>query len=335
VFRNVNDVLGKNVLRDVFQSGGSAETEAEVPPGNARRIDVWFVPDEAKRAQRSPLVGILAEIAAEAAVIEMWSDSPSNTEFHGSMTKRDLWREILELRDKRSWSPPMLWHICAGKPSRILREYGFDAFDFWGWYRPRDPGWRVNIIVIDELPLMQSTLLLRLLGRGKVRREALHELRCLPEYAWENLVALPWLLRLGFDVPIERWAQPEEREFVMDIQVWYKNFLETRDREAEARALRTFEAQRAEERRQLDAERQALEAQRAEVRRALEAQRVETQRLAELNQLVHQFEHRFGRKLTSNEHATLVSQVKAHSSAFVADLVLDLSASELETWLAT
>jgi len=96
---------------------------------------------------------------------------------------------------------------------------------------------------------------------------------------------------------------PEDREFVMDIQAWYKDFLETHDREVEARVLREFEAQRAEELRQ-----------------------------AETNQLVHQFEHRLGRRLTTGERGLLTSRVESHGSAHLADLVLDLSGPELAVW---
>ncbi len=48
--RNPGDTFGKNLMRDVFELRGLAETEAEVPPGNAKRIDVWFVPDDRKIA---------------------------------------------------------------------------------------------------------------------------------------------------------------------------------------------------------------------------------------------------------------------------------------------
>ena len=39
------DQLGKNVLRDFFVLVGAAETEVEVPAGNAQRINLWHVPN--------------------------------------------------------------------------------------------------------------------------------------------------------------------------------------------------------------------------------------------------------------------------------------------------
>lgn len=103
---------------------------------------------------------------------------------------------------------------------------------------------------------------------------------------------------------MERWVLHEDREFVMDIQAWYKDFIETHDRQVEARILQGLEAQRAEERRQ-----------------------------AELNQLAHQFEHRLGRRLAADEHVVLAARIETLGAAHVGGVVLDLSADELTTWL--
>jgi len=314
--RNLEDALGKNILHDLVQLRGLAQTEAEVPPGNAKRIDLWFVPDEHKSKVGPEFSGVLAEITAEPAAIELWSDPLSEGDFHACLTKRNLWRETLELRDKRAWPCPMLWHICAGKPETILREYGFDSRESPGVYRLKDPGWRVKMVIIGELPSDRPTLLLRLLGRGKVRRDALRELRVLPDDAYEKQVAQPWLVRLRLDVPLDRGASPEDMEFVMDIQAWYKEHnrkvVEEFRNEFRNEFMREAEAQ--------------FEAR-------LDAQRAEAQRQAELNQLVHQFEHRLGRQLATDERALLASRVETLGSVHVADLVLDLNREELASWL--
>jgi hypothetical protein len=90
----------------------------------------------------------------------------------------------------------------------------------------------------------------------------------------------------------------------MDIQAWYKNFIETHDREVEARARREYEAQRAEERHQ-----------------------------AEVTPLLRLFERRLGRTLSAAERDVLSSRVKTHGSEHIVDLVFDLSGPELATWL--
>src|SRR5918993_145599 len=60
------DQLGKNILRDFFVLVGLAETEVEVPAGDAQRIDVWHVPDpELLEAHPEIEPGLLRSMAAE------------------------------------------------------------------------------------------------------------------------------------------------------------------------------------------------------------------------------------------------------------------------------
>jgi hypothetical protein len=112
----------------------------------------------------------------------------------------------------------------------------------------------------------------------------------------------------------------------MDIQAWYKEHNQKLRDEFRNEFMLEFEARLADERR-------LLEAQRADERRLLEAQRADERRQAEINQLVHLFEHRLGRRFTTDERGVLTSRVETHGSAHVADLVLDLSAPELAIWL--
>jgi hypothetical protein len=103
-----------------------------------------------------------------------------------------------------------------------------------GLYTTGVHGWRIYIVVIAELPRVRSTVLLRLLGSARVRRMALRDLAALPEDAWERRVALPWLVRLSFEVPADIVvALPaEERDFIMEAQEWYEQFNARRLKEA-------------------------------------------------------------------------------------------------------
>jgi hypothetical protein len=301
MLRNLEDVLGKNILREVFQLRGSAETEAEVPPGNAKRIDLWFVPTNEELASDAPeFTGILAAITAEPAAVELWSDPLNVDDFHAGSAKREVWREILQLRDKRPWPRPMLWHVCAGKPEQVLKKFDYVPAEISGWYRPYTRELRVQILVIGELPKSRSTLLFRLLGRGRVRRDALRELRALPNDAWEKQLAHTWLVRLGLEVPMDRSMTPEDREFVMDIRAWY---------EEHNRKLRD------------------------EFMREVEAELETRLRQAEVNQLAHLFERRIGRRLAVDERDVLTACVKTYGSEHIMDLALDLSGAELAAWL--
>lgn len=350
--RNPGDTFGKNLMRDVFELRGLAETEAEVPPGNAKRIDVWFVPDEGKIPSAPQFTDILEEIAAEPSALEIWTGAVSEHEFHVTFAKRENFRQTLEQRDKRSWTRPMLWHVCARRPKTVIESFGFVSTNLPGRYRLRNRGWRVQLVVVGELPKTRSTLLFRLLGRGLVRRDALREWYALPDDAWEKDVAYTWIVKVGLEVRVNKSMTTNDRELVMDARAWARDHQEKLARKVEARVLRKVEAQRAEEQRQLEAQRaeeqrrfQAqLEAQRAEEqcrfetqlaeeRRHVEAQLAEERRHAEVNQLVFLFEHRLGRSLTTKERTVVRLRAETLGSAHVAGLVLDLSPPKLGAWL--
>lgn len=121
-------------------------------------------------------------------------------------------------------------------------------------------------------------------------------------------------------MPVDRRLAPEDTEVVMDINAWYKDFIETHDREVEARVARDIEARVARD----------IEAR---VARDIEARLVDAQRQVEVNQLARLFERRVGRRLSGEEREMLATRIKTDGSEHLADLVLDLSGPELAAWL--
>ena len=338
--RNPGDTFGKNLMRDVFELRGLAETEAEVPPGNAKRIDVWFVPDDRKIASAPQFADILEEMAAEPSALELWSGTVSEHEFHVTFAKRENFRQTLEQRDKRSWKRPMLWHVCACRPKKVIEAFGFVSTNMPGRYRLRNRGWRVQLVVAGELPTTRSTLLFRLLGRGQVRRDALREWYALPDDAWEKEVAYTWIVKVGLEVRVNRSMTTNDRELVMDARAWARDHQAKLAQKIEAKVTRKIEAKvtrEVEAKVALEIEAR-MQARLAEERRLAEAQAAEERRLAEaqaeVNQIAHLFEHRLGRQFTSDERRVLRSRVETLGSMHVAELVVDLSTAELAAWLA-
>jgi hypothetical protein len=219
------DLLGKNILRDFFVLIGWAETEVEVPPGDAQRIDLWHVPDPARLSAHPEIEpGLLRAMAEEAGAVEVFSDAPDEPAFHAAVRKRYAWHHTLELRDKCTLPLPTLWLLCAGRPDGVLAAYGFEQVARWpGVYATKPGAWRIYVVVISELPRTRATLLLRLLGSPRVRRDGQRDLRALPADAWELQVAQQWLIRLCFDVPTEGLAA-EERESIMETREWYEEW---------------------------------------------------------------------------------------------------------------
>jgi hypothetical protein len=344
MLRNRFDQFGKNILHDVLRLRGEAQTEAEVPPGDAQRIDVWFVPDETRQRAGPSLTGLLAALAEAPALIELWSGGFEEKAFHSCLRKRYAWHHALEIRDRRDWTMPPLWGLCAGRPSGVLSGFGFEPAPEGptGHYRTAAPSWRARLVVLPELPRVRDTILLRLLGHRAVRRQAMQDLKALPEDAYERAVAQPWLVRLKFDLEAAdpTMLSPEDKEIAMDVHEWFEQY----ERDLKAQHERDLKAKleaewfeqyerdlKARHERDLKAK---LEAEWFEQYERDLANRFKAEGLsAGLQPLVHQFERRLGRPLTPSERATLVERLREQGAERVGDVVLDLSPEDLAVWL--
>ncbi|MCK6591988.1 MAG: hypothetical protein HUU21_09055 [Polyangiaceae bacterium] len=114
------DQLGKNVLRDFFVLVGAVETEVEVPPGDAQRIDLWHVPNpDLLQAHPEIEPGLLRSMAAEPGMVEVWSATPDTADFHECIRKHRQWHHTLELRTGSRIPLPSAWLVSAGRPRRV------------------------------------------------------------------------------------------------------------------------------------------------------------------------------------------------------------------------
>ncbi len=88
---------------------------------------------------------------------------------------------------------PALVVISRGRPETVLEEYGCRQRRQGVYQAVR--GLTLWVVVLTELPRTQDTLLLRLLGSGRVLHEALVDLAELPNDAWEKSIATPLLVQ--------------------------------------------------------------------------------------------------------------------------------------------
>ncbi|MGK3962737.1 hypothetical protein WMF38_00935 [Sorangium sp. So ce118] len=203
----------------------------------------------------------------------------------------------------------------------MLRDFGFvqDAAGPEGLYTAPAPGWRIRAVVIAELPRVRGTVLLRLLGSPRVRRAALRDLAALAEEAWERRVALPWLVRLSFEVPEEllQGLPSEERDFIMETREWYEQW----------NARRMQEAKEAEERAQQRGHELGLQ-------RGHELGLQRGHELGQLQMAARLCAIRLGRPLTEAETAALAERIERLHDDRVGEVVLSFSADALVGWLA-
>jgi hypothetical protein len=211
------DQFGKQMVRTALEGCGSIETDAEVP-AEARRIDLWFTPDET-RASVPDYLGWLGRMVVSPSTLEFFHKSPNGDELATCLIKHGEFRHFLSLR-KEPPPIPTQWVISSGRPDGGIEGLGFRQVTGWpsGIYEGPPLLW-TRLVVVNELPVARNTLLLRLLGAGSVLRQAIAELEVLPADAPERVLALPILVRLRLAALSDPATQTsDDEEFLMSTQ---------------------------------------------------------------------------------------------------------------------
>jgi hypothetical protein len=256
-------------------------------------MDIWYTPDPARAALRAEL-GLLGELAAEPCQFELFHDTPDPAELLGCVRKQLHRHHELERRSGGSVPFPRLCVLSSGRPATALDAFGFAPVPGRPGLYQAAPGWRIDVVVIAELPRTRDPLLLRLLGARAVLRDAIRELIDLPGNALERSIALPWLARLLFEIPAKPSARTtedaEEEEIVTEARQWFEQL------------------------------KQSL--------------RDEGLREGQIQALAMQFEKKLGRPLVEAEHSVLAGRFDRLGLSRLDDIRLELSAGALAAWLA-
>ncbi|WP_437308179.1 hypothetical protein [Sorangium sp. So ce388] len=232
---NRSDQFAKNLLRDGLSLVSAAETEVEVLAAT-QKIDVYSVPDPAREAERASM-GLLGELAAEPSLFEPFRSTPSLRQVRRCLRKQLTWHHELERRarsaagavvpDEDADAPlqpavdfPALVVISPGRPETVLEAYRCEPVQAGVYHAV--PGLVMRVVVLAELPRTRATQLLRLLGSGRLLREALADLATLPDDAWEKSSARPLLVhfRLGTQEP----ATDKEDDVSAEIRAWFEDY---------------------------------------------------------------------------------------------------------------
>ena len=217
--RTIYDQFAKQVTLEALGKAGAVHTDQEVSP-DAGRIDVYFAPDGAMPGDALSMLGLLGRIGTGPCTLEPFHHTPSGMQVLDCLCKHHWFRKLLTRR-KVGAPLPLQWIISAGRPDGVIAGLRFDPLaEVWG------PGiyeistlLHTRLVVVAELPETRDTLLLRLMGAGKVLERAIRELESLPPETLERALALPILLQLRLDVradPMKRTK--EDEEFMMLTQ---------------------------------------------------------------------------------------------------------------------
>ena len=198
---------------------------------------MYAVPDPARATERGQM-GMLGWLSGEPSLFEPFSITPSLARVRRCLIKQLTWHHELERRarvaagkaeedadaadDAQPVVPfPWLVIISPGRPETVLEVYGCKEVRR-GVYEAV-AGLHMRVVVLAELRGERETLLLRMLGTGRLLGAALADLSALPADAWERGIATPLLLHFGLvsDGPP---AANEEDDVSEEIRAWYEDY---------------------------------------------------------------------------------------------------------------
>lgn len=223
--RFVYDRFTKDYLEKLLLEYG------EVAPGRkvvseVREIDVWFAP---QKAQEVPELGLLGKMIVTSLLFEAFHNPATAGEIWDCLGKLSSVRREFQRQANREKRPlpeaewPKLWILTPSASAAILEGFGAQPPADWdrGVYLSA-PLLKTGFIVIHQLPRTPETLWLRILGRGRVLRQAIDDLEALPANNRFRAISLELLYNLQRNLEREPNKDEEDRELIMRLAPLYQ-----------------------------------------------------------------------------------------------------------------
>ncbi|HNH48498.1 MAG TPA: hypothetical protein PKY30_15765, partial [Myxococcota bacterium] len=167
---------------------------------------------------------------------------PTVVEFYHQAPAATAWLQCIQkqvaMQSRLKTEHPWMYLISAGRPSGLIREGRLARVPRWmpGFYELA-PLYRARLVVVSELPRGRDTLLLRMLGSGRILKEAERELASLPPTSWEHQTAARLMPILALHL------NPKEKIPMMQpYQQMYDNWVQAQQAIGEARGEARGEA---------------------------------------------------------------------------------------------
>jgi hypothetical protein len=223
--RQPHDQFAKEYIEELLTSLGNVKTSKDVK-SEVQEIDVWFVPTTSS-SEKSEL-GLLARMAVTSCLFEPYRNAPSEIEIRSCLLKLySVHGELLRQakREKSSLSEaelPCLWILTPTCSEKILDGFGAKPKKDWekGVYFLSGL-LKAVIVAINQLPITEDTLWLRVLGKGKIQTQAINEVVQLSEEdnKWKYLLEIfaSWRKNLELNSNVS----DEEKELIMSLSPAY------------------------------------------------------------------------------------------------------------------
>ena len=199
----------------------------EIPVGEAQQVDVWFMP---KSRQPIAELGRLGGMTIAPTLLEVFRNPISDDDLFACVEKlckvRSEWKRTAKREKLKIQLPdrPYLWMIVPTASQERLQGCNVSRKEEWGdgFFFMGDT-LRIGFVVVHQLPVVPETLLLRLLGKGSVQRQAISELLELPEQPLKTMV-LENLTKLQIMLKKRTTRTQDEQDVMLNIDTLYEEW---------------------------------------------------------------------------------------------------------------
>lgn len=231
--RQLHDQFAKQYLEELLAPLGQVETSRDVS-SEVRQVDIWFVP-AASPSTEPQLLGLLGQMASSACVFEPFRNQPSPVEVRNCLLKLyslhgELLRKARRENDSVSEAElPILWILSPTCSTNLLNGFGAKLDDSGSWvegvyFLPEYQ--KTALVAINQLPITEATLWLRILGRGETQRQAAREIEALPNNHPFRRNILEIVGRWYVNLQTSQNLDEEDREVLMNLSPAYLKWRE-------------------------------------------------------------------------------------------------------------
>lgn len=233
-FSKINNLLGltipmtntpfdsfcKDFLEELLSPYGQIALNREIL-GESQYIDVFFTPDPQNSINANHL-GLLGQIITTPCLLEPYRNPAKIDDIRSCLLKllavlTDQLRHHKRTSQIRSHLPPQLWILTPSLSQSILNRFGAtpDPRTIGIYQLPE--ALNTQILIIHQLPKTSDTLWLRLLGRGKVQKQAIEEVLAIPDTNPTRAQVLRMLSSWKVSIELSEQWQQQERELTMAL----------------------------------------------------------------------------------------------------------------------
>jgi hypothetical protein len=234
------DQFSKQYLEELLAPFGEVNISQEIA-GEARQVDVFFVPDRLNRDRQS--LGILGKITATPCLLEPFRHQPTPTDIRNCLLKLFLTLADRQRQAKRDHTKipetelPTLWILTSTASPKLLQNFKAELLPDWpeGIYFLGE-SLRTAIIALNQLPVIPDTLWLRILGKGKTQQQAIDELLTFAPDHPQRQRTLELLLTWGITIENTAYLTQSEQEIMIKLRALYQENIQAAEQKGRQEA---------------------------------------------------------------------------------------------------